>query len=361
MLLGWVGIGHWLLYVLGIAQTYSCLGHGLAQVEGFLPAFALGFLLTAVPRRTRTAPPGLPLLAACALGVTVVAAAAVAEHEAAAQVAFLIVLVLLGSFALRSFASGALRRRPLAAFVLVPLALAQGIAGALMILVATPWMLGLGRLLVEQGLFLCLITGVAGLLIPLVSGAPSPLDLDASPAERRRALGFTVLGAGVVATLVFEQAGSSRVAPLARATLVAWGIGWRAPQGLLARPGLNRRLMWLALRLTPLGIALAALWPDYRIPALHVTFIGGFGLMAFAVASHVAYGHLGLESVRDGRPAAVVLAGGGIVLAMLARVAADWSGTYFTHLGWAASAWIVGTGAWLACLGPRLVRRAPST
>ena len=81
--------------------------------------------------------------------------------------------------------------------------------------------------------------------------------------------------------------------------------------------------MWLALRLTPLGIALAALWPEYRIPALHVTFIGGFGLMAFAVASHVAYGHLGLESLRDGRPAAVVLAGGGIVLAMLARLAAD--------------------------------------
>ena len=43
------------------------------------------------------------------------------------------------------------------------------------------------------------------------------------------------------------------------------------------------------------------------------------------------------------------------------RVAADWSGTYFTHLGWAAAAWIVGTGGWLAYLGPRLLKRAPAT
>jgi hypothetical protein len=46
---------------------------------------------------------------------------------------------------------------------------------------------------------------------------------------------------------------------------------------------------------------------------------------------------------------------------MLARVAADWSGTYFTHLGWAAGAWIVGAGGWLAYLGPRLLKRAPAT
>jgi hypothetical protein len=78
--------------------------------------------------------------------------------------------------------------------------------------------------------------------------------------------------------------------------------------------------------------------------------------MALAVASHVAYGHLGLEPQRDGRPAAVVLVGAGIVLAMLSRVAADWSALYFVHIGWAAAAWIVGTAAWLALLGPRLLR-----
>jgi uncharacterized protein involved in response to NO len=361
VLLGWLGVGHWLLYVLGATGTYSCLGHALTQVEGFLPAFALGFLLTALPRRAQGPLPSTGLIVASALGVTVAAAAAVTDHEAVAQVAFVAVILLLVAFAVRRFAMHAAGRRPPANFVLIPIGLLHGLAGAILIVVGTlddapAWTLGLGRLFVQQGVFLCLVMGVAGLLVPLMSGAPPPPDLDVSPLERRRALGWALLGAGVFATFLLERAGSEHLGPLARAMLVARGIGWRGPQRLLTRPGINRRFTWLALRLTPLGVALAGLFPDYRVPALHVTFIGGFGLMAFAVASHVAYGHLGLEPLRDGRPAAVVLAGAGIVLAMLSRVAADWSALYFVHIGWAAAAWIAGTGAWLALLGPRLLR-----
>jgi len=44
-----------------------------------------------------------------------------------------------------------------------------------------------------------------------------------------------------------------------------------------------------------------------------------------------------------------------IILAMLGRVAADWSATYFEHLGAAAAAWLIGSAAWLLYLAPRLV------
>jgi hypothetical protein len=47
----------------------------------------------------------------------------------------------------------------------------------------------------------------------------------------------------------------------------------------------------------------------------------------------------------------------GLMLALLGRVAADWSDSYFSHLGWAAASWIAGTAAWLVALGPRLLRR----
>ena len=200
------------------------------------------------------------------------------------------------------------------------------------------------------------MVGVATLIVPLMAGAPPP-DYDASRAGRRRVAGWALLGAGIAVTCMLEAAGLVRAAPVLRGALVAWGLGWHGPQRLIARPGLNRRLMWLALRLTPLGMVLSGLLPDYSVPALHVTFIGGFGLMAFAVATHVAYGHLGLEAPRDGAPAAVALCGAGIVLALLARVVADWSATYFLHLGAAAVVWLVGTGAWLALLGPRLLAR----
>jgi uncharacterized protein involved in response to NO len=107
----------------------------------------------------------------------------------------------------------------------------------------------------------------------------------------------------------------------------------------------------------PLGLFLSALWPDYRVPALHVLFIGGFGLMAFAVATHVILGHLDLTAESLGWPPAVIALALGILLAMAARVAADMSDAYFTHLGWAAATWIAGTVIWLGYIAPRLLRR----
>ena len=113
--------------------------------------------------------------------------------------------------------------------------------------------------------------------------------------------------------------------------------------------------MWLAVWLTPLGLAASGLWPDYRVPALHVLFIGGFSLLAFGVATHVALSHLHLEREREGSPVAVTILGAGVILALLGRVAADWSATYFEHLGAAAAAWLVASAVWLLFLGPRFL------
>lgn len=51
VLFAWCGIGHWLLYATGVTQIYSCLSHGLVQMQACMMAVAVGFLLTAVPRR----------------------------------------------------------------------------------------------------------------------------------------------------------------------------------------------------------------------------------------------------------------------------------------------------------------------
>jgi hypothetical protein len=107
----------------------------------------------------------------------------------------------------------------------------------------------------------------------------------------------------------------------------------------------------------PAGLALSALWPDYRVPALHILFIGGFSLMAFGVATHVTVSHLDMPDLAAGRPPVVIFLGVTFLLAMVARFVADWSETYFAHLGWAASFWIAGSAAWLAYFGPRLLAR----
>jgi len=247
--------------------------------------------------------------------------------------------------------------------VLIPLAALHGLAGAGLIagveMEAVPVKAGyLGRLLVEQGVFLCLTVGIGSLVLPLIGGAPPPPDLGSTPRESRKALAYGAAGVAILASFVIEQLGFARSGSLLRAAVVAVGLGlgggaWRLP----GKPGLHRQLAWLSAWLMPLGLIVAALWPDYRVPALHILFIGGFSLMAFAVATHVTVSHIdGLQQLALGRPPAVVALGAALLLALCARLAADVSDTYFTHLGWAAAIWILGSVVWLAFFGPKLLR-----
>jgi uncharacterized protein involved in response to NO len=361
-LLGWVGVGHWLLYGVGAVETYSCLRHGLLQTQAFMMAFAAGFLLTALPRRTSSPPASVLEMVIATASLVVTTAALVGDRWIIAETSYLALFVLLLAFAARRFLFGSARRRPPAAFVLVPLGVAQGIAGALLLisyfaLEAQPWTARLGALLIEQGVFLSLVIGIGSLILPLMSGTQPPPDLGTSPRETAKAFAYLAAGLLIVLSLIAEVLGAERLAPLVRAAVVAVGVGagagaWRP----LGKPGLHRRLVRLAVWLVPLGLLLSAAWPDYRVPALHVLFIGGFGLMAFSVATHVILGHLDLTAESFGWPPAVVAMALGILLALAARVVADMSESYFAHLAWAAAVWIAGTAIWFGYVVSRIQR-----
>jgi len=363
VVLGWIGIGHWLLYALGASDSYSCTFHGLVQTQAFMMAFAVGFLLTALPRRTRGAPASAAELAFAGAALATIVVAATLESVRVQQGAYALLFLALARFALRRFAGRAAGRRPPAAFVLIPLAFLQGLAGAATLVAGTvasvpAWATTLALLLIQQGVFLSLSVGIGSLVLPLMAGAPPPADLGSSPRERRRALAYLGAGLAIVASLVLEAAGAVRAGPLLRAAVVAAGLGagagaWRPP----GKPGLHRRLAWIAAWLMPAGLAASALWPDYRVPALHVLFIGGFALLAFAVATHVILGHLDLDHLALGRPPAVAFLAVALALALAGRLVADWSTTYFEHLGAAAACWLAGTAVWLAFVGPKLWRR----
>lgn len=362
VLLGWAGVGHWLLYGVGLTSSYSCFRHGLLQTQAFLMAFALGFLWTALPRRIAApvASAWEVTLALAALLLTCVAL--LGDAVVVAELGYLGMFALLIAFALRRVRGGA-GRRPPAAFVLLPFAAVLGVGGAALLLArlvldAPPWTMALGALLIEQGVFLCLVIGIGALILPLMSGTPPPPDFGSTPGHTRVALGFLALGATVTATLVAEALGAVRWAPVVRGVAVAVGLGWGGgARRLPGRPGFHRKLVWLAAWLAPTGLIASGLVPDFRVPALHVLFIGGFALMAFGVATHVSLGHLDLTREATGRPRPLVALFVGLTLALFARVVADWSDSYFTHLASAALCWIAGTAVWLVWLAPRLLRR----
>jgi uncharacterized protein involved in response to NO len=362
VILAWIGVGHWLLYATGVTATYSCRFHGLVQMQAFMMAFAIGFLLTALPRRTQSPIVGRMEMAAFAAALIVTTGAAIADSWISAEGAYAALFVLLIQFGLRRFLSGEAGRRPPAAFVLLPIAALQGLAGAALIAAADanavlPASGHLGALLVEQGVFLCLAIGIGSLVLPLIGGQSPPPDLGSAPRETWKALAYAAAGIAIFISLLLEQLGFERSGPMARAIVVAIGLGLgRGALRLPRKPGAHRKLVWLAVWLMPVGLIASAIWPDYRVPAMHILYIGGFSLLVFGVASHVAMSHLDMEQLALGRPAAVVVLGTAFLIALAARLAADMSNTYFIHLGWAAAVWILGSGIWLAFFGPKMLR-----
>jgi hypothetical protein len=80
--------------------------------------------------------------------------------------------------------------------------------------------------------------------------------------------------------------------------VVANGLGFGGGAlHLPAKRGAHRKLVWLAVWLKPVGLIASAIWPDYRVPAMHILYIGGFSLPVFGVGSHVAMSHLDMEQL----------------------------------------------------------------
>src|SRR4029077_7327872 len=79
----------------------------------------------------------------------------------------------------------------------------------------------LGRLLVTQGTFFCLVMGTGAPALPLMSGDNPPPDLGTSPRVTRVAAAYLCAGIAVVGTLLAEAFGSDRIAPVLRGLVVA--------------------------------------------------------------------------------------------------------------------------------------------
>lgn len=355
------GVGHWLLWAVGLLVEYRPIFHALVQVQGFLTCFAVGFLFTMVPRRTGTPPPSTAEVLLATAAPVALAFAAWHRHWSLAQVIWLGLVAMVLAFVVRRFLSARARRRPPTGFVWIPAGLLMGILGSVATLLTPyawrsfPWLHTVGQGLVLQGLFIGLVLGVGTLALPLMTRGEAPEDAG-RPGDAWIIAAHGV-GAALVAGSFWIELTRSLQLGLAIRGLVVLAVLlidirlWRPPR----RPGYNAWLIWISAWLLPAGLLLAAVLPRWYRAGLHVFFVGGLALLALAVSMQVSLGHGGHRDLQLGRPWQIAAIGGLLAGATLARylMAAD----AVRRVPWmivAATLFLAGVGLWAAFILPRI-------
>ena len=363
-LLAWAGVLHWLLHAAGALAHYQPVFHAIAQIQGFMMCFAVGFLFTAIPRRTGTAPPAAWQMAVALIAPPATVVAAWLERWVMSQVLWMILVLVLFGFAVRRFLSAEAARRPPNSFLWVPLSFAMGLAGSLMIAGSAFlgetwfWLHDLGRLFLLQGMFLGLVVGVGGMVLPLITRGEAPPDAAATRRDHLERAGhllaaLVLAGSFWIESRVSQPGGLALRASLTLVLLLSGGI-----HRLPGIPGWHRWLVWLSAWMIPAGYTMAAFFPLQMKAGLHVVFIGGFALMAMSVGMHVTLAHGGYTRLAAGRPWQVPVFAGLLATAMALRVLCDFDPPrFFLWLGAAAVSFLLATMAWGSLLLPRLMRQ----
>jgi uncharacterized protein involved in response to NO len=360
--LAWAAVLPWVLFGTGFIRAWLGSYHALTMTQGFLVAMAFGFLGTMLPRRTGAAPLTTVELSVAIGALIAVPICLLADWLIGAQLAYLMVLGTLVEFALRRLRRAG--RPPHPSFVFLPLGLVGGMVGSILIVVSAlgrPALLGPGRALVEEGLLLSLVLAMGPMLTSIITQGKPLADPPERRYRRQRAL-HLLAGALLFASFAVQFAVWERGGLLLRGIVLAVEVLlgsriYRAP----SVAGLHRRLYRLALALVPLGVLAAGARPAYRIPSLHLTFVGGLSLLVFAVSFHVVFLHTGRDALASRRPWPVALVGALVLVAACARASAEhFSQHYFEALAIASSLWLAGALVWGGYL-LRLIIGSPRT
>jgi uncharacterized protein involved in response to NO len=359
----WAGLSPWLLTALGLKEHETKVYHSIAQIQGFMLCFALGFLFTMIPRRTRTeAPSRVEMLVGLTCPALITTCAAF-DLLAASQTFWFVLVAMLALFVRRRLRGSSSENGPLPSFVWLPMGMFMGLVGS--VLFGVYGALGpvyyrvheLAQLLLLQGLFLSLVVGVGSMVIPLFTRGEGSSSRPSPPGARVVHVFVAVL---LVGTFFLEVWSDRAAGYLTRAflcaTVMVWAGGIHRPPTL---PGANRLLVWVAAWMIPMGYALAGLLPPEQFQSgLHLVFIGGFATMAFAVAAHVALAHGGKKHVLAGWPWQIVGYGGLFFIALAARVLMQVDPPrYMLWMGIASGTFLLGSLMWAALVLPVLARR----
>jgi len=362
--MAWWGVLPWILFWAGSGIAYPRDMHAMIFIQGVLTPFAVGFLFTMLPRRL-SAPGPKPWQITLALLLPPVHACLVWQQETGlAHLLWGLEAIMLLQFAAsRVYASAGSRSGP-AAFQWVPLGFLFGAVGSLVLSLAKfqPDLLSQPHqycawLLLTQGLFLCLVLGIGALFLPLTAHKEASVDVNLTANPRQRRLGHGLAAIGIITGFALEAYGWISIGRGLRAACILLTLIFSARMHRFPSvAGTQRKLIWIASWCLPLGLSVAALFPNLPQVGLHIFFLSGTALITFSVALHVGLAHSsGQELV--GRPVlAIQLFGGLVFVALLLRIIAEFDGTHrFAWLAAGAGVFLLALLPWGLLILPRLL------
>jgi uncharacterized protein involved in response to NO len=363
IVLGMAGVALWPVYYGGLVSTYPATTHARLMIEGFMASFIIGFLGTAGPRVTSTNPFSRTEVVALLTLDLLAAGVHFGNSHRAGDLLFAFCLAIFLVFIGRRF----LRRKdsPPPNFALVALGLLNGVAGALLTGLFEDKVYTaayrVGAMCLEQGFVLFPILGVAPFLLPRILGEPagddSPESRTLPPGWLKRAAFAAGVGLIVDGTFVLQA-----FDVVETAQWLQFGAVLIYLVAKMSRSG--RSFLGTCLRIgvwtVPVGIAMEFMWPQYRIGALHVVFIGAFSFIVLTVAIRVVFGHSGRQDLLRKPLPFFVTAAALIFLAAVSRYIADAAPPARTiHLVAAAVCWLVAALIWIVRVIPKVTIAEP--
>ena len=217
----------------------------------------------------------------------------------------------------------------------------------------------IGASLLEQGFVLLPMLGVGPYLLARLLNISRADALPESrvlpPGWMPRAAFAVTIGLTIDATFVAEACGWSTPAAWLRVGAVLVYVALRTPRRGRSFLG---DCMRAGLAAIVIGLAVEALWPQYRIGALHILFISGFSFIVLTVSIRVIFGHSGNAHLFEKRLPFFIVAGVFIFLATISRYVADIAPAARTiHLVAAALFWIGAMLIWMVKVLPKVTMR----
>jgi uncharacterized protein involved in response to NO len=362
LFLGIAGVSLWLLFYLGAPISYPNISHARLMTEGFMASFIFGFLGTAGPRITSAPHFSSPEVVAIFTLDLLAAGLHVSGAHRAGDICFVVCLL----FFARTIGIRFQQRKdcPPPNFILVMLGLGSGIGGASLLAYSETAQFSplyqVGSALLHQGFVLLPVLGVAPFFLARLLELPRP-DLPESrafpPGWFRQAAFPALIGLTIIASFFLEAFSQPEIGRWLRAAAIV--------SYLVARmPFRGRNFLANCLRAAILSIAAGyitvALFPIYRIGALHIVFVTGFNFIVFTVAIRVVFGHSGHAHLFQKRRLFFTITIIFLFLAMGSRFTADFAPkARILHLVAAAVCWVVAALIWGAKVLPKIALADP--